>query len=101
MTDDEMRDLLRGKTTEELTELLATKESILLLVPFGLSERDTVKCEKLSSFIKSELVRRGQFDEKTNPGLFARRVNLLSPSQDDRELLAKWWKEDHPGDNDY
>jgi hypothetical protein len=94
MNDDEARDLLRSKTTAELTELLVAKEAILMLVPYGLSERDTRKCERISSWIKSELVQRDKFDEKSNPALFATRINLLNPSQDDLDLLAEWLKED-------
>jgi hypothetical protein len=94
MNDKEFLRFLRDKPTDELLEILEFRETLAQLysdISTGTAPALVAKNERICALIKSELARRGAFDE---PDVIARltahSVKLWRPfTEDDRE----WFRE--------
>ena len=92
MDDKESLQFLRSKTTDELLEILQFRETMVLF--YSDTDGDpalTAKSERICSLIKSELSRRGAFDDlRVIARLNAHSVKLWRPlTEEDRE----WFRE--------
>lgn len=94
MTDKEMLQFLRGKSIDDLLEVLATREFCVLFCTDtapGQNAAFITKSERLIALIKTEMARRGAFDDARVVSILnSHGVKLWRPFTEDDE---QWFKE--------